>query len=92
MDELKTVSLQFGGNPVSMAIAEAVLDVIKDEGLQHNAKVLGEYLMENLLAMKEKYECIGDVRGVGLFIGVDIVKDKDSKEPDVDFAKAVKYR
>ena len=75
-----------------MAIAEAVLDVIKDEGLQQNAKVLGEYLMENLLAMKEKYDFIGDVRGVGLFIGIDIVKDRDSREPDEEFAKRIKFR
>ncbi len=75
-----------------MAIAEAVLDVIEEEGLQQNAKVLGEYLMENLLVMKEKYNCIGDVRGVGLFIGIDIVKSKESREADVELANAVKYR
>ena len=75
-----------------MAIAEAVLDVIEEEGLQHNAKVLGEYLMEKLLVMKEKYECIGDVRGVGLFIGIDIVKDRASKERDVSLARDIKYR
>ena len=75
-----------------MAIAEAVLDVIEEEGLQHNAKVLGEYLMEKLLVMKEKYECIGDVRGMGLFIGIDIVKDKASKEPDAKCTDDIKYR
>lgn len=75
-----------------MAIAEAVLTVIEEEGLQQNAKELGDYLLENLLAMQEKYECMGDVRGVGLFIGVDFVKDRVSREADVELAADVKYR
>lgn len=75
-----------------MAISETVLDIIEDEGLQQNAKVLGEYLVKELLTLKDKYECVGDVRGTGLFIGIDIVKSKDSKERDAKLAKAVKYR
>lgn len=75
-----------------MAIAEAVLTVIEEEGLQQNAKELGDYLLENLLAMQERHECMGHVRGVGLFIGVDFVKDRDSREPDVELAKEIKYR
>ena len=75
-----------------MAIAETVLDIIEEESLLQNAKELGAYLMENLLTLQEKHECIGDVRGRGLFIGVDIVKDRQSREADVEFAKEIKYR
>lgn len=75
-----------------MAIAEAVLDVIDEEGLQKRAQELGQYLMDNLLAMKSKHKCIGDVRGVGLFIGVDFVKDQDSREADKELARLVKKR
>ena len=57
------VHLQFGGNPVSMAIAEAVLNVIEDEGLQEHAYSLGEYLLKLLLELQVKFpEHIGDVR------------------------------
>ena len=75
-----------------MAIAEAVLTVIEEEGLQRNAKELGAYLMEGLKAMQERYECMGDVRGVGLFIGIDFVKDRESRTADVELARAVKYK
>ncbi len=75
-----------------MAIAEAVLDVIQEESLLRNAKEVGTFFLEKLAALQEKHACIGDVRGVGLFIGVDIVKDTESKEPDVDFAREIKFR
>lgn len=83
---------QFGGNPVSMAIAEAVLTVIEEEDLQSNSQKMGTFLLEGLTALKEKHEAIGDVRGVGLFIGVDIVKDKESKKPDKELASLIKMR
>ena len=85
-------NFQFGGNPVSMAVAEAVLTVIEEEGLQQHSKEVGTFLMESLTALQEKHACIGDVRGIGLFIGVDIVKDRESREPDVDLAKVLKFR
>lgn len=75
-----------------MAIAEAVLTVIEEESLLQNAKELGEYLMEKLRVLQEKHACIGDVRGVGLFIGVDIVKDRETREADVSLANKIKYR
>jgi 4-aminobutyrate aminotransferase len=71
----------FGGNPVSCAAALATLNVLEKEGVK-NAATLGEYAMKRLLAMKEKYSCIGDVRGKGLLIGIDFVKDQESREPD----------
>jgi 4-aminobutyrate aminotransferase len=70
----------FGGNPVSCAAALAVLDIIKTEKLLENATEQGAYIKKNLMEMKERHPMIGDVRGKGLMIGVEIVKDKDSKE------------
>jgi len=70
----------FGGNPVACAAGLAVLDVLRDEHLQENARVAGDYLKRGLQALKKKYEIIGDVRGLGLFIGVDLVRDHDSRE------------
>jgi 4-aminobutyrate aminotransferase len=65
----------FGGNPVSCAAAIATLRVIEDEGLLGNARQVGAYAMERLNAMKEKCPCIGDVRGLGLMIGIEFVKE-----------------
>jgi 4-aminobutyrate aminotransferase len=70
----------FGGNPVSCAAALAVLDVIKSESLMENAIVLGEYLKNRLNEMKDTHTMIGDVRGKGLMVGIELVKDKDTKE------------
>jgi len=76
----------FGGNPVAMAAARAVLQVIKDEGLQEHSRAVGAKLLAALLTLKEKYECVGDVRGAGLFIGFELVTDKISKTPDKQLA------
>jgi 4-aminobutyrate aminotransferase len=65
----------FGGNPVSCAAAIATLTVISDEGLLDNARQVGSYALERLSVMKEKYPCIGDVRGLGLMIGIEFVKE-----------------
>lgn len=70
----------FGGNPVSCAAALAVLDVIKSENLMENAKVLGKYLKTRLNEMKDTHPMIGDVRGKGLMVGIELVKDKETKE------------
>ena len=71
----------FGGNPVSCAIGYEVLAVIKDENLMQNAKDLGAYLMNGLKELQSKYTIIGDVRGIGLFLGFELVKDRNSLEP-----------
>ncbi|MBD8164980.1 aspartate aminotransferase family protein [Erwinia persicina] len=76
----------FGGNPVAMAAAQAVLDVINAEGLQEHSRVVGAKLLAELSTLKEKYACVGDVRGAGLFIGFELVKDKSSKIPDKQLA------
>lgn len=71
----------FGGNPVSAAAGSAVLDVIDDEGLQQNALDVGAYLIERIHGLSSRHEVIGDVRGSGLFIGVDLVSDRESRTP-----------
>lgn len=76
----------FGGNPVSMAAAQAVLTVIQQEHLQEHSKKVGEKLLNELSHLKQKHERIGDVRGAGLFIGFELVKDRHSKEPDKTLA------
>ncbi|MCZ2458953.1 MAG: aminotransferase class III-fold pyridoxal phosphate-dependent enzyme [Chitinophagales bacterium] len=73
----------FGGNPVSMATGLSVLNVIREEKLQQNALETGNYFMERLKVLMNKYPVIGDVRGHGLFIGVEMVKDRDTKKPAV---------
>jgi 4-aminobutyrate aminotransferase-like enzyme len=71
----------FGGNSVSCAIGLAVLDVIEEEQLQANALESGNYLKNCLQALKGKHSLIGDVRGLGLFLGVEFVKDRTTLTP-----------
>ncbi|MES0808931.1 aminotransferase class III-fold pyridoxal phosphate-dependent enzyme [Roseibium sp. SCPC15] len=71
----------FGGNPVSASIGLAVLDVIRDERLKHHCQVTGERLMTGVKALANKHPIIGDVRGHGLFIGIELVRDRDTLEP-----------
>lgn len=79
----------FGGNPVSCAIGLAVLDVIQDERLQDNAREVGAWLQLQLQAMQADYELIGDVRGMGLFQGVEMVRDHATLEPAADEADTI---
>ena len=72
----------FGGNPVSMAGALAVIKTIEDEDLKTNAARVGAYLREKLEGLKAKYPVIGDVRGMGLMQAMELVKDRETKEPD----------
>ncbi|XP_062167820.1 alanine--glyoxylate aminotransferase 2 homolog 3, mitochondrial-like [Alnus glutinosa] len=71
----------FGGNPVCTAAGLAVLRVIEKENLQENALVVGSYLKDRLTSLKDKYEIIGDVRGRGLMLGVELVTDRQQKTP-----------
>ncbi|MCY1398740.1 2,2-dialkylglycine decarboxylase [compost metagenome] len=71
----------FGGNPVSCAAGKAVLDVIQQEGLQQRSEQLGTYLREGFRRLAERHELIGDVRGAGMFLGVELVSDRQSKAP-----------
>jgi 4-aminobutyrate aminotransferase-like enzyme len=72
----------FGGNPVTMRAALATIEVIERENLAHNAKVTGDYLHEKLMGLQERYDAIGDVRGLGLMQGIEFIKDRKTKEPD----------
>jgi alanine-glyoxylate transaminase/(R)-3-amino-2-methylpropionate-pyruvate transaminase len=71
----------FGGNPVVSAVGKAVLEVIDEEGLQANAHALGAHILAGLAKLKEKHAIIGDVRGKGLLLGIELVKDHVTKEP-----------
>lgn len=79
----------FGGNPVSCAIGSAVLDVIDEEGLQANALSVGNYFMESVRALQSEFPCIGDVRGSGLFTGIEFIKD-ENLTPDTALASHIK--
>lgn len=79
----------FGGNPVSCAIGLSVLEVMEEEKLQENAKTVGDFYLSLFKELREDFSCIGDVRGSGLFIGVEIVKG-DSEEPNIKLAHMIK--
>ncbi|XP_063310040.1 alanine--glyoxylate aminotransferase 2, mitochondrial isoform X1 [Pelobates fuscus] len=71
----------FGGNPVACAVGSAVLDVIEEEGLQNNCKVVGTYLLQKLEKLRDSFEIVGDVRGKGLMVGIEMVQDKKTLQP-----------
>jgi len=79
----------FGGNPVSCAAAMATLQVLEEESLMENANTVGEYARKGLEGLAQKYECIGDVRGSGLFFGAEMVLDKNDKTPATAFTQKV---
>lgn len=71
----------FGGNPVVTAAGNAVLDFIEQQNLRSNTQVVGDYLKAKLEGLQEKHAIIGDVRGMGLLLGVELVRDRKTKEP-----------
>ncbi|MEB3285341.1 MAG: aspartate aminotransferase family protein [Candidatus Sericytochromatia bacterium] len=89
-DSLKVGTINtFGGNPISAAASLATIDYIEQESLMRKSAELGAYLMDELLGLKEQFSVIGDVRGKGLMIGVELVEDPQSKNPAMARAKAV---
>lgn len=81
----------YGGNPLSCAAALAVLDVIAEEKLVERAKSIGGIITGHLkgMAAKNQFSCIGDIRGLGAMLAVELVKDRATREPDADLTKAV---
>lgn len=71
----------FGGNPVVSAVGKAVLEVIEHENLQENALKIGTHILDGLQKLKAKHKVIGDVRGQGLMLGIEFVKDQATKQP-----------
>jgi 4-aminobutyrate aminotransferase-like enzyme len=82
----------FGGNPVSCAAGLAVLDVVAEEGLQERARRVGGLLLDGLRGLQERHAVIGDVRGAGLFLGVELVRDRARLEPATEEADYVANR
>ncbi|XP_055598182.1 alanine--glyoxylate aminotransferase 2-like [Uranotaenia lowii] len=82
----------YGGNPVSCAIANAVMRVIDEERLQENALQVGNYLLEQCRALRFEYEVVGDVRGTGLFVGIELVSNRKARTPATGLARAVVSR
>lgn len=82
----------FGGNPLACVAANAVIDVIKEEKLLENAAKQGTYIMKRLEELKEQSEILGDVRGKGLMIGMEIVENKETKKPSPKQASEIMVR
>jgi 4-aminobutyrate aminotransferase-like enzyme/Ser/Thr protein kinase RdoA (MazF antagonist) len=82
----------FGGNPVAAAAGLAVLDVLEEERLQENALLMGDYLIARLRELQEVHALIGDVRGSGLFLGIDLVRDRATRMPAPDEASYIVNR
>jgi 4-aminobutyrate aminotransferase-like enzyme len=82
----------FGGNPVSCSIGLAVLDVLEDERLQENARHVGAELLDGLRGLADRHRLVGDVRGVGLYVGVELVLDRDARTPAGTHAAQVAER
>ncbi len=79
----------FGGNPVACEVGLAVLDVLRDEPLQQGAARVGERLLTGLRELGQAHECIADVRGKGLFLGVELVQSRESKAPDAALTRRI---
>lgn len=77
----------FGGNPLACSIGLKVLQIIKEDDVQHHSKIVGTYFIEELTKLRDEFECVGDVRGKGLMVGVELVKNKSTIDPlgAVDF-------
>ncbi|XP_063977539.1 alanine--glyoxylate aminotransferase 2-like [Diachasmimorpha longicaudata] len=95
-DSFKQTGLEYfntyGGNPVSCAIANAVMEVIERQGLRENAAKVGQHLLKELLKLKQRRRIIGDVRGVGLFVGIELVRDRKIRTPAIAETKHVVSR
>jgi len=87
-----SASTSYGGNPMASAAALASIQAIQEEGLLENAERLGAYFRERMAEMKEAHPIVGDVRGLGCLLGIELVKDKSTKEPFVEAGQQVYQR
>ena len=78
-------------NPFSCLAAITTLEIIYDEGLVENAQKVGKYALECLQELKQRHPIVGDVRGLGLVLGIDLVANPETKEPATEFADRVLY-
>jgi 4-aminobutyrate aminotransferase-like enzyme len=81
-----SISIRFG-NPVSCAVGLAVLDAIERDQLKENALNVGNYLLDGFRKLQQQFDVIGDVRGLGLFLGIVLVTDRQSKVPATALAR-----
>lgn len=79
-------------DPLCAAVGLATIDILIQQRMAERAKELGQYLKDQLIALQQKHECIGDVRGKGLLLGLEIVKDRESKIPDSDMGSKISDR
>jgi 4-aminobutyrate aminotransferase-like enzyme len=79
----------FGGNTVAIAAAQATLEVIREDNLLENADIVGQFMRAGLKDIGSRHERIGDVRGAGLYVGVELIKGHGSREPDADAANVI---
>jgi 4-aminobutyrate aminotransferase-like enzyme len=82
----------FAANPVTGAIGSVVLDIIESDGLRHRAADMGSYLVDTLTSLRSRFPLIGDVRGRGLTVGLDLVTDPGERTPAGEYARAVRER
>ncbi|EDL82994.1 alanine-glyoxylate aminotransferase 2, isoform CRA_b [Rattus norvegicus] len=71
----------FGGSPLACAIGSAVLEVIEEENLQRNSQEVGTYMLLKFAKLRDEFDIVGDVRGKGLMVGIEMVQDKISRQP-----------
>jgi 4-aminobutyrate aminotransferase-like enzyme len=84
-----SASSSYGGNPMACAAALASIEVIEEENILQNVRTVGDYFMRRMLKMKEEHPIIGDVKGKGFLLGIELVKDKKTKEPFAEAGKLV---
>jgi 4-aminobutyrate aminotransferase-like enzyme len=84
-----SASTSYGGNPMAAAAGLASLEVIEEESIVERAEKLGDFIMKNLKKMQESHKIIGEVRGKGCLLGMELVKDKDTKEPFIEAGNKV---
>ncbi len=84
-----SASSSYGGNPMACAAALASIEVIEEEDILQNVRTVGDYFMKRMLSMKENHPIIGDVKGKGFLLGIELVKDRNTKEPFDEAGKLV---